>query len=62
MKVHLGTDTQGLVHSLVTTDAARADINQLGNGRGTPIRPFPPPSAVFSRSDGVRDATCSELP
>jgi transposase, IS5 family len=29
MKVHVGTDTQGLVHSLVSTDAAQADINQL---------------------------------
>lgn len=29
MKVHVGTDTQGLVHSLVTTDAAQADIHQL---------------------------------
>jgi IS5 family transposase len=29
MKVHVGTDTQGLTHSLVTTDAAQADFNQL---------------------------------
>lgn len=29
MKVHVGTDTQGLVHSLLTTDAAQADVNQL---------------------------------
>jgi IS5 family transposase len=29
MKVHTGTDPQGLVHSLATTDAAAADINQL---------------------------------
>jgi IS5 family transposase len=29
MKVHTGTDCRGLVHSLVTTDAAAADINQL---------------------------------
>lgn len=29
MKVHVGSDAQGLVHSLVTTDAAQADINQL---------------------------------
>lgn len=29
MKVHTGTDTRGLVHSLATTDAAAADINQL---------------------------------
>lgn len=29
MKVHVGSDPQGLVHSLVTTDAAQADINQL---------------------------------
>ena len=29
MKVHTGTDPRGLVHSLVTTDAAAADINQL---------------------------------
>jgi transposase, IS5 family len=29
MKVHVGTDKQGLVHSLVTTDAAQADVNQL---------------------------------
>jgi transposase, IS5 family len=29
MKVHVGTDTQGLVHSILTTDAAQADINQF---------------------------------
>jgi transposase, IS5 family len=29
MKVHVGTDKQGLVHSILTTDAAQADINQL---------------------------------
>ena len=29
MKVHVGTDTRGLVHSLTTTDAATADITQL---------------------------------
>ena len=29
MKVHVGTDTQGLTHSLVTTDAAQSDYNQL---------------------------------
>ena len=29
MKVHVGTDTQGLVHSVTTTDAATADITQL---------------------------------
>jgi IS5 family transposase len=29
MKVHIGTDTQGLTHSLKTTDAAQADFNQL---------------------------------
>ena len=29
MKVHSGTDTRGLVHSLTTTDAATADITQL---------------------------------
>lgn len=29
MKVHIGTDTRGLVHSLTTTDAATADITQL---------------------------------
>ncbi len=29
MKVHVGTDRQGLVHSLTTTDAAAADVNQL---------------------------------
>ena len=29
MKVHVGSDPQGLVHSLMTTDAAQADINQL---------------------------------
>lgn len=29
MKVHVGTDPQGLVHSLVTTNAAQADIKQL---------------------------------
>jgi hypothetical protein len=31
----------GLVHSLVTTDAARAEINQPGNGRGTPHSALP---------------------
>ncbi len=29
MKVHVGTDKRGVVHSLVTTHAAEADINQL---------------------------------
>jgi len=29
MKVHIGTDTRGIVHSLMTTDAAQADITQL---------------------------------
>ena len=29
MKAHIGTDRQGLVHSLCTTDAAQADVNQL---------------------------------
>ena len=29
MKVHVGTDTRGVVHSLTTTDAAQADIGQL---------------------------------
>ena len=29
MKLHVGTDTRGIVHSLVTTDAAQADITQL---------------------------------
>lgn len=29
MKIHVGSDPQGLVHSLVTTDAAQADLNQL---------------------------------
>lgn len=29
MKVHVGTDMQGLVHSLVTTNAGQADIKQL---------------------------------
>lgn len=29
MKVHVGTDRHGLVHSLTTTDAAQADISQL---------------------------------
>src|SRR3546814_7306541 len=29
MKAHIGTDKQGLVHSLTTTDAAQADITQL---------------------------------
>lgn len=29
MKVHVGTDRRGLVHSLTTTDAAQADISQL---------------------------------
>ena len=30
MKVHVGTDKRGLVHSLTTTDAAAGDITQLG--------------------------------
>jgi IS5 family transposase len=29
MKVHVGTDPRGLVHSLTTTDAAQADIQQM---------------------------------
>ena len=29
MKLHVGTDARGLVHSVVTTDAAQADIKQL---------------------------------
>ncbi len=29
MKVHVGTDRRGLVHSLTTTDAAQADVHQL---------------------------------
>jgi IS5 family transposase len=29
MKAHVGTDRRGLVHSLVTTDAAQADINHV---------------------------------
>lgn len=29
MKGHVGTDRQGLVHSLVTTDAAQGDVTQL---------------------------------
>jgi IS5 family transposase len=29
MKAHIGSDPQGLVHTLVTTDAAQADINLL---------------------------------
>ena len=31
MKVHVGTDTQGLTHSLVTMNAAQSDFNQLPN-------------------------------
>lgn len=31
MKIHIGTDTRGLVHSLTTTHAAEADLNQLPN-------------------------------
>lgn len=31
MKVHVGTDKQGLVHSLTTTDAAHPDIKELRN-------------------------------
>lgn len=30
MKVHVGTDRRGVVHSLVTTHAATADITQMG--------------------------------
>jgi IS5 family transposase len=29
MKAHVGTDRRGVVHSLVTTDAAQADVTQL---------------------------------
>jgi IS5 family transposase len=29
MKAHVGTDPNGLVHTLVTTDAAQADVSQL---------------------------------
>lgn len=31
MKVHVGTDTQGLVHTITTTDAAQHDSRQLQN-------------------------------
>lgn len=31
MKLHVGTDTNGLVHTVVGTDAARADIKELPN-------------------------------
>lgn len=31
MKLHVGTDKKGLVHSVVVTDAAQADIKQLPN-------------------------------
>lgn len=31
MKAHVGTDPRGLVHSLVTTDAAQADINHVSD-------------------------------
>jgi IS5 family transposase len=31
MKVHVGTDKRGLVHTLITTDAAAADITQMAN-------------------------------
>jgi transposase, IS5 family len=31
MKVHVGTDKRGVVHTLRTTDAAESDINQLVN-------------------------------
>ena len=31
MKLHVGTDTRGLVHSVVATDAATSDISQLDN-------------------------------
>jgi IS5 family transposase len=29
MKIHVGTDLQGLVHSIVTTDAAASDLQQM---------------------------------
>jgi IS5 family transposase len=29
MKIHTGTDKRGIVHSIATTHAAEADINQL---------------------------------
>ncbi len=31
MKVHVGTDTQGLVHSVLTTDAVMSDTVQLAD-------------------------------
>jgi IS5 family transposase len=31
MKAHVGTDRRGLVHSLVTTDAAQADISHVSD-------------------------------
>ena len=31
MKVHVGTDTRGIVRSLTTTDAVQADITQLAH-------------------------------
>jgi IS5 family transposase len=40
MKIHVGTDRRGLVHSLTTTDAAQADVTQwpyLLNGEETTL-------------------------
>jgi len=31
MKMHVGTDTRGIVHTLTTTDAATSDISQLSD-------------------------------
>ena len=31
MKVHVGTDTRGIVHTLTTTDAATSDLSQLSD-------------------------------
>ena len=38
MKIHIGTDTRGLVHSLTTTPASTADITQLEDLLHDPVR------------------------
>jgi transposase, IS5 family len=51
MKVHVGTDTQGLVHSLVTSHAAQADIHPLPELIHGEERELYGDSAYWSASD-----------
>jgi hypothetical protein len=55
MKLHIGADTKGRVHSVVATNAATADITQLGAAPGGGAHHFRGPGLLErSRSAGVR--------